>query len=253
MDNGLIPDDIREFRRALQSFDKKWQAAARAFIEGKFTTPKQFVCSGKFLKLGFAPSRDHAATLTFAIKFYTEDAKYRRNVESSAVAAIGKYGGSIKPLYSPSKSRNSRDSYGAEISFDDCSVPKLVDVSRSDDSSSASSSRLSDATPEELLESAKARLYTVSTRYREICTERTDFARMLFCELSMDRPDRNFVDSMMFFIFAIIPLVFFAKLRWMLAYVLPIEASPVKTVIQSPENIEDEWNEIRANALMLDD
>ena len=253
IDNGLGPDDIREFRRAVQSFDKKWQAAARAYIEGKFTAPKKFVSSGKFLRLGFAPSRDHVAVLGYAIKFYTEDAKYRRQVESSAVAAIGKYGGSIKPMYSASKSRMSYKMVQPEPScVNNGSIPTLVNIDMSDDSSSASSSRLSDDRSEDLPEAEKPRTYAVSKRYREISTENTDFARVLFCELSMDRPHRNPVDAMMFFVFAVIPLLFFAKLRAILAYVLPIEASPSKNEI-SPENVEDEWKKIRANALMLDE
>jgi hypothetical protein len=253
VDNGLGPDDIREFRQAVQSFNKKWQVAARAYIEGKFTTPKKFVSSGKFLKIGFVPSRDHVAVLGFAIKFYEEDAKYRQNVESSAVAAIGKYGGSIKPMYSASKSRMSHRVVGLEkYTMDEGSIPTLVDVNISDDSSTESSSRLSDDRSEILSAFEKPRAYAVSKRYREITMDRSDFARVLFCELSMERPHRNPIDAMMFFVFAIIPLLVFAKIRAILALVLPIEASPLKNEC-SPENVDDEWKEIRANALLLDE
>lgn len=256
-ENGLGPDDNREFRRAVQSFGKTWRAAARVYVEGKYMTPKKFVSSGKFLKLGFAPSRDHVAVLSFAIKFYKEEPRYRQNIESPEVAAVGKYGGSIKPIYSSNKSRSSYRVVGPAVQKpnkdDGDSIPTLVDIiDISDDSSAESLSRLSDDRSEMYPSPSKTRAYAVSERYREIASEKSDFCRVLFCELSMERSERNPVDALMFFVFAVIPLLLFAKVRAFLACFLPIQPSPKKNE-HIPENVEDEWNELRANALMLDD
>jgi hypothetical protein len=253
IDYGLGPNDGREFRWAVQGFEKKWQTAARAYIEGKFTTPKQFVSSGKFLNLGFVPSREHMTVLGYAIKFYDEDARYRREAGNSVVTTSGRYGSTSKATHSGSKSRMSRTVSGIEKrTFEGRGVPALVNVHISDDLSADSSSRLSDDRSEISQDFGKPKGYAVSERYREISIEKSDFARVLFCELSIDRPHRNSVDAIVFIVFAIIPLLLFAKLREMLASFLPIESSPVKNHVP-PENVEDEWTELRANALMLNE
>lgn len=239
---GLDLDDIREFRRAIQSFDAKWQAAVRVYIQGKFTTPRKFVSSGKFLKLGFSPSRDHAEVLRFALKFYEEERKYRQNAKSNEITAVGKYGGSIKPMYAPTKPRTPHRVVGFDhISIDDGhSVPTLVDLN--DDLSAESLSHLSGDS------SIANSISNISTRY---CGRK--YIQVLLSELSSDRRNNNPFDAMFFFVFAVIPLIVFAQFRAVAQVLLPFDFIWSKQLVEeAPDGIEEEWQKLRADTLMLD-
>jgi len=127
---GLDPDDAREFRRAVQSFDTKWQAAAKVYIQEKYTTRKKFVSSGTFFKLGFSPSREHAEILRYALKFYDEEIKYRENANSSETTVAGRYGGCVKPMYASTKVRTPHRVVGFDESVINDKGDDMTTISR---------------------------------------------------------------------------------------------------------------------------
>lgn len=241
---GLTVDDVREFRRAVQSFDTKWQAAARAYIQGKYTKRKQFVSSGAFLKLGFTPSRDHAEVLRYALKFYEEETSYRQNANSSEVTVAGRYGGCSKPMYAASNVRTPHRVVGFDdtIINDNDKVPNMVELP--DDSSAESISRLSGDVSVACSSSQKV---------GESLGDGNDYVQALLCELSSDRVNNNSLDNMIFFIFAVIPLVFFAQLRAVVAILLPSSREGESSKTDDPLDIEAAWRELRAHTLLLDD
>lgn len=239
---GLDLDNIREFRLAVQSFDARWQAAVKVYIQGRYTTPRKFVSSGKFLKLGFSPSREHAKVLGFALKFYEEEGRYRHNANSDEVTAVGRYGGSAKPMYAITKTRTPHRVVGFDQNAiegaDD--IPTLVDLS--DDLSAESISRLSGDC------SITNSMYNISMY------DRRKYVQVLLSELSYDRRNKNSLDAMMFFIFAVIPLCIFCQLRAVAEILLPFDFLWSKEEVEEePEGIEDEWQKLRSMALMLEE
>ena len=242
---GLTVDDAREFRRAVQSFDTKWQAAARAYIHGKYTKRKQFVSSGAFLKLGFAPCREHAEVLRYALKFYEEETSYRQNANSSEVTVAGRYGGCSKPMYAVSTVRTPHRVVGFDdnIINDSDKVPSMVELP--DDSSAESISRLSGDCSVACSSSQKV---------GDSIVHGNDYVQALLWELSGDRVDKNALDTMMFFVFAVIPLVVFAQLRALLGLLFPLQGREGDSCkIEDQPDIEAAWRELRANTLLLDD
>lgn len=236
---GLTVDDVREFRRAVQSFDTKWQAAARAYIHGKYTKRKQFVSSGAFLKLGFAPSREHAEVLRYALKFYEEETSYRQNANSSEVSVASRYGGCSKPMYAASSVRTPHRVVGFDKSVinDTDKIPSMVELP--DDSSAESISRLSG---------------DGSVAIGDTSVDGNDYVQALLCELSGDRKNSNTVDTMMFFVFAVIPLVVFAQLRAVASILFPSKCREGESSkIEDQLDIEAAWRELRAHTLLLDE
>jgi len=241
---GLSPEDLREFRRAVQSFETKWQAAASAYIQGKFTTRKQFLSSGKFLNLGFVPSREHGEVLRFALKFYEGERRYRQNANSNEVTTAGRYGGNMKPMYSTTKARTSHRLVGfdQDVFNDTTAILELLDLC--DDQSAESMSRLSG---ESSIASTQGIHYICSSR------KEPSYVQCLLEQLGEDRANRNPVDAMVFFAFAIIPLVFFAQIRSVMRVLLPFDMLWGTKEDDLPVDIEDEWERLRANALTASD
>jgi hypothetical protein len=240
---GLGIDDVRDFRRAVQSFDAKWQAAVKVYIQGKFETPRKFVSSGKFLKMGFTPSRDHSEVLRFALKFYEDERRYRQKANSNEITTAGRYGGSIRPMYAATKTRTPHQVVGFDQMAikDGCDVPCLVDLN-DDDQSAESISRLSGDS------SVANSIYHISKTHGS-----RHYIQVLLSELSWDRQNTNPFDAMMFFVFAVIPLVLFAQFRAVAEILLPFDFLWTKEdVEEEADDIEDEWQKLRANALMLE-
>ncbi len=241
---GLDEDDVRDFRRAVQSFDTKWQAAAKAYVQGKYSTRKQFVSSGTFLNLGFSPCREHAEVLRYALKFYREERNYRHNANSSEVTVAGRYGGCAKPMYASTKVRTPHKVVGFDdgVVHDNDGVPILVDLH--DDSSAESISRLSGDN------SVAFSLHNSG----ENTIDGHDYIQTLLYELSGDRSNKNPMDTMIFFLFAVIPLVVFSQLRAAVAVILPLDSrKPNEPCDEDPTDIEAAWRRLRANALMIEE
>lgn len=240
---GLDQDDIREFRRAVHSFDAKWQAAAKAFKEGKYPTRKKFVSSGKFLRMGFTPCREHAETLKFALKFYEEEILYRENANSDEVTTQGRWGGTVKPMFVENKSRIPDEVIGfetndIEASRDDRSIPSLVQVD--DDTSSATSSRNSGTSSVtcSLSDSSCSSKQKVSVGDLD----------SLLDEFSDCVEGNNPWNVMIFLLFAILPILVFAKVRS--AVLIIIRSGQDSEKVKGSTDIEMVWEEMKADALL---
>lgn len=242
---GLGEDDVREFRRAVQSFDAKWQAAARAYKEGKFATRKKFVSSGKFLKMGFSPSREHAEILRFALKFYEEERLYRQNASSEEVSTVGRWGGTMKPMFVENKQRILGTVVGFETQEmptgeDDRSIPSLVHVD--DDNSAASSSRNSGASS---VTCSLSEHGTMKTR-----RPREDDIDVLLNEFSDHVDGDNPLNALMYLLFAILPIIVFAK-AWYIAKQALGGHLNSEDDEEGPSDIETVWEEMRAEAMCV--
>lgn len=236
---GLNQEDIRAFRRAVQSFDTKWQAAAKAYIQGKFTTRKKFVSSGKFLKMGFSPSREHAEVLRFALKFYDEETKYRQNANSEAVTTAGRWGGFAKPITGTHKVRTPNQVIGFDKDvMENENAPTLV--------------RLEDDMSFELSSSGSGESSITCSVFERDAKKQGEvgYVEGLLCDLCDKGGERNPVNGMIFFIFAVIPLVVFAKLGIVMTILFP--GLKKKEVEEVPTDIESVWDEMRANICLVD-
>jgi len=81
-----------------------------------------------------------------------------------------------------------------------------------------------------------------------------NYVETLLRELSGDRMNKNPMDAMIFFLFAVIPLVAFAQLREAAMILLPSHGLKNKARSnKDPMDIEAAWQELRANALMLEE
>lgn len=243
---GLDEGDIREFRHAVQSCDAKWQTAVRIFVQDKYTTKRQFLRSGKFLRMGFSPSREHADILTFAIKFYHEEKKYRDNANSPSTATTGRW--ADKSMFDSIKSPTPSKVVGFDqkiIGTD--RLPSLLEVE--DDSSDASHSRISGGSS--ITCSVFGNKSQNQVRLLSKSTNNGDSTHILLVRLEEDRGDRRTADAMMFLVFAVIPLVIGSKIGEIFLAIMTSTSNnlEVKTG-ERASDIESVWEDLKAITLL---
>jgi hypothetical protein len=222
--HGFSTEDYRKFRRAAQTFDAKWQAAIRAYQEGKFSTRKAFISSSKFLSLGFTPSREHGHVLRYALQFYDEEFEFRQSANSKIVSAASRWGVERPCIVSPELNMISNlISYENDNFLDIEAVRRVCDADSVDPSELSQISGESSTTGYSSADDEEAKL-----RLSHPDSSERDYIEEFMRDLTKDPNESNGLATMIVFLFAIVPLIIFSKMESTVSILLPRSVSKSK-------------------------